>query len=345
MGSIPHYFSTSGDKSSENALPASWYTSKEIYELERRAIFSKSWLLISHKSRLTQTGDWLRYSFASYDIVVTRDRTGAINAFHNICRHRAHPVIESEGAGNNKILACRYHGWSYGLNGKLAKAPGCQDLELDKDQNSLFRCHTKMDSNGFVWINLDAKQTPEVAFEKHLTNVEDAHYQINFDEYTFDREYKPEVLQRNWKYALAGPTPGRLGNELGAVSTHYFPNAASTVSSKLIALERVFPQGPDKTAKHVEMYRHKNCSDGDWETISDVYVHGVKAEEGAETAPLAFQTAVRDAVTEHYRQEQAAGKEIWPARPVANGIADQADEDERFCAGLACGTQSRVLAW
>jgi phenylpropionate dioxygenase-like ring-hydroxylating dioxygenase large terminal subunit len=139
------------------ALPASWYTSQEMYNFERRAIFSKRWLFLTHKVRLAETGDWLRYTIAGFDIILTRDRQGTIHAFHNVCRHRAYPVIEQEKQGKAKILACRYHGWSYGLNGKLAKAPGYQDLEFDKEQNGLLRIHVKIDRNGFIWINMDAK--------------------------------------------------------------------------------------------------------------------------------------------------------------------------------------------
>jgi nitrite reductase/ring-hydroxylating ferredoxin subunit len=139
------------------ALPASWYTSQDMYNFERRAIFSKRWLFLTHKSRLAETGDWLRYTIAGFDIIITRDRQGTINAFHNVCRHRAYPVVEQEKQGKAKILACRYHGWSYGLNGKLAKAPGYQDLEFNKEQNGLLRIHVKVDRNGFVWINMDAK--------------------------------------------------------------------------------------------------------------------------------------------------------------------------------------------
>jgi hypothetical protein len=90
------------------ALPASWYTSEEMYSLERRAIFSRRWLLMTHSSRVKGSGDWLRYNVAGYDMIIIRDRAGTINAFHNVCRHRAYPVIEKEGQGTAMILACRY---------------------------------------------------------------------------------------------------------------------------------------------------------------------------------------------------------------------------------------------
>lgn len=154
------------------ALPASWYNSQEMYEFERRAIFSKRWLLMTHKSRLVNTGDWLRYTFAGFDIIINKDRQGNINAFHNVCRHRAFPVIEKEDQGNAKILTCRYHGWSYGLNGKLAKAPAYDGLEFDKEANGLLKCHVKVDRNGFIYINLDASETPEISWEQHFADVD-----------------------------------------------------------------------------------------------------------------------------------------------------------------------------
>ena len=98
------------------------------------AIFSRRWLLITHKSRLPNPGDYVRYNIANYDVVISKDRSGKIHSFHNVCRHRAYPVVESD-QGNAKIFSCRYHGWSYGLSGNLAKAPAYQDFQhFDKSE-------------------------------------------------------------------------------------------------------------------------------------------------------------------------------------------------------------------
>lgn len=210
MSSFLHYFNFSAPAkettpikdSPIRALPASWYTSPSMYSFERRAIFSKRWLFITHSLRLAQTGDWLRHNVAGFDFIITRDRSGAIHAFHNVCRHRAYPVVEEEGAGNKKILACRYHGWSYGLNGKLAKAPGYQGLKFKKEENGLFKIHTKIDGNGFVWVNMDASETPEIRWEEHFANVDvQARYShLNFTEYKLHHMYELEC-DYNWKIA------------------------------------------------------------------------------------------------------------------------------------------------
>lgn len=182
------------------ALPGPWYTAPEMFQLERRAIFSRRWLLITHKSRLQVPGDFLRYEIADYDFVINVDKQGAIRAFHNVCRHRAYPVVEKE-CGSARVFSCRYHGWSYGLNGNLAKAPKYQELEgFDKDANGLFPIHTHVDINGFIWVNMDASPTPEVSWEEHFHNVDkQARFeQFNFDDYTLDHTYQLDG-DYNWK--------------------------------------------------------------------------------------------------------------------------------------------------
>lgn len=206
--SLFNYFGLGGstplndEKSSVRALPASWYTSEELYQLERRSIFSRKWLLTTHKNRLREPGEWLRYEIAGFDIVISCDRNRKINAFHNVCRHRAYPVVDQE-KGNSKILACRYHGWSYGLDGKLAKAPGYQDLVgFDKSQNSLFPIHVHIDVNGFIWINMDGKAVPEVDWQDDFegSDTQARLQQFNWDDYEFDHHWEI-AANYNWKIA------------------------------------------------------------------------------------------------------------------------------------------------
>jgi len=199
IGSKP---ATPPEKESVRALPANWYTSQEMYELERRAIFSRKWLIITHSLRLKEAGDFLRYQIAGFDFVISRDRSGNITAFHNVCRHRAYPVVEQD-KGTAKIFSCRYHGWSYGLNGKLAKAPGYQDLPgFDRNQNGLFPIHVRIDVNGFIWVNLDSKPEPEISWEEDFDGVDQQERFKHFDfgNYDFDHVWAIDA-DYNWKIA------------------------------------------------------------------------------------------------------------------------------------------------
>ncbi|KAH8691418.1 Rieske [2Fe-2S] iron-sulfur domain-containing protein [Talaromyces proteolyticus] len=325
--SVLHYFgfgnnAPSGKEQVKDApvraLPASWYTSPDMYELERRAIFSKRWIFLTHSSRIKESGDWLRYEIAGFDFIVARDRQDNVNAFHNVCRHRAYPVIEKEGSGNNKILSCRYHGWSYGLNGKLAKAPGYQDLDgFDKEQNGLFRIHVKVDVNGFIWVNLDANEVPEVPWEEHFANVDkQERYKVyNFDDYDLDHSYELDghynwkILADNFNECYHCPTthadiPQFLNLEsfdsdlkdghiqhhcestaeqmekgLYTASTYYFPVSAMVVSPHFIMIQKFLPTGPTSSKMAYEIYRNRNSAENDFRLISDMYERVMKEDK------------------------------------------------------------------
>lgn len=88
------------------ALPAEWYTSPELYELEKRSIFSRRWQLITHKNRIPNAGDWLNFEVCDFNFIIARNRKGEINAFHNICRHRAYPIVHKE-QGTSSVFSCK----------------------------------------------------------------------------------------------------------------------------------------------------------------------------------------------------------------------------------------------
>ncbi len=50
---------------------------------------------------------------------------GVLRGFYNVCRHRAGQVALSKG--NRRSLQCRYHGWTYGLDGTLRACPEMED--------------------------------------------------------------------------------------------------------------------------------------------------------------------------------------------------------------------------
>ena len=112
MGSIGKSDGAAGDGPAVSTLPASWYREEGFYELERRAIFSKRWMCVTHSLRFRETGEYVNFEIAGYRFFVIRDRQKELKAFLNICRHRAYPVLEkgSGEGGKVSILSCKYHG-------------------------------------------------------------------------------------------------------------------------------------------------------------------------------------------------------------------------------------------
>ncbi|KAF1953416.1 ISP domain-containing protein [Byssothecium circinans] len=291
------------------ALPANWYTSPEMYELERRAIWSRKWLIMTHELRLKEPGDFLRYQISGFDLVISRDRAGQITAFHNVCRHRAYPVVEQD-KGTAKIFSCRYHGWSYGLNGKLAKAPGYQDLpNFDKSENGLFPIHTRIDVNGFIWVNLDAKETPEIAWEEDFDGVDQQErFKIyDFSNYDFDHIWSIDA-EYNWKVAAdnynecyhcktthpdipalanldtydvypkdahidhdAATTQEQAKAGLQVASTYYWPHASMTVSPHFFFMQKFMPTSPTTTHIYYEVYRNRHSPEAEFQKINEIY--------------------------------------------------------------------------
>ncbi|KAF7125923.1 hypothetical protein CNMCM5793_002282 [Aspergillus hiratsukae] len=314
MGSLWNYLglastSTNDEKNAMRALPSSWYTSQEMFELERRAIFSRKWLLTTHKLRLPNTGDYLRYEVSGFQFVLVKDRDGNINAFHNVCRHRAFPVVTEE-KGSARIFACKYHGWSYGLNGKLAKAPGYQDLEgFDKSKNGLLPIHVHIDTNGFIWVNLDAGEKPEIAWEDDFKGMDmlPRFEHVKWDEYTFDHTWEQEgdynwkILADNYNECYHCPTTHpdipsiadlssysvqtkdggiihdgastsqQIAAGLCPASTYFFPNASITVSPHFFFMQRFVPFSPTRSIMKYEVYRNKNSPEEDFQKINQIY--------------------------------------------------------------------------
>ncbi|KAK5436744.1 hypothetical protein LTR34_002375 [Exophiala xenobiotica] len=186
----------------EGVFPNSWYTEPAFYDFERRAIFSKRWLLTTHRLRLAEPGSYLRFDMAGFDFFLIKNKAGEIKAFHNICRHRAYPLIDKDqpDQGKKQIIACAYHGWAFNLDGKLAKAPNFDETkDFNKDDYSLFAIHTHVDKSGFVWVNFDSSKTPMPWEELNAGTDEQQRLQdFPLDSYVHHRTWTTNG-KYNWK--------------------------------------------------------------------------------------------------------------------------------------------------
>jgi choline monooxygenase len=104
------------------ALAAYFYRDESSDQLDRRAVFARSWQLMGPASRLGALGDHVVGEIAGVPVIVVCGEDGRLRGFHNVCRHRAGPLATCDGTGARR-LRCRYHGWTYGLDGRLRSAP------------------------------------------------------------------------------------------------------------------------------------------------------------------------------------------------------------------------------
>ena len=117
-------------------LPSEWYTDPALYELEQRRVFGRSWQYAGHLGKVREPGDYFTCQAGRVPIVVVRGKDGELRAFLNICPHRAHPV--ASGEGNRSSLQCRYHAWTFKLDGVLSGAPRSErEPDFDKSAHCL----------------------------------------------------------------------------------------------------------------------------------------------------------------------------------------------------------------
>ncbi|RQM07552.1 hypothetical protein DH86_00002856 [Scytalidium sp. 3C] len=172
-----------------------WWTDEGLYRLEYRAIFSKSWLFLTHASRFHKPGDYRTFEVAGFSVLLILGKDKQLRAFHNVCRHRAYTITKKE-SGSSIILGCRYHGWSYDTKGKLVKAPEFDGVEgFDKELNGLWEIKTEV-RDGMVFINLE---TSPASQQFELSEKESLLKKWRVKDMNLIEEWKVEA-RLNWKF-------------------------------------------------------------------------------------------------------------------------------------------------
>ena len=100
--------------------------SPEHYELEREAIFKRSWLNVGRIEQLTRTGSYFTKELvaAGTSVIVVKGGDGTVRSFHNICRHRGNKLVWNDFPGEevDRIAAGPdAPGWG-ALDGALVRA-------------------------------------------------------------------------------------------------------------------------------------------------------------------------------------------------------------------------------
>jgi phenylpropionate dioxygenase-like ring-hydroxylating dioxygenase large terminal subunit len=178
----------------EKTLPYGWYTDPEVLRREQERIFRSAWQYVGHTGQLAQPG-YFATQVARTPVVVTRDHGGVVRGFFNVCRHRGHVV--AAGEGSRETLQCPYHAWTYGLDGRLRKAPRSEE-EPDFPQDELCLVPVAVDTWGpFVFANAGPDPEPlEQALGSLPAQV--AELGLDVDSLVHHSRWEAEI-DANWK--------------------------------------------------------------------------------------------------------------------------------------------------
>ncbi|MCW5731665.1 MAG: aromatic ring-hydroxylating dioxygenase subunit alpha [Alphaproteobacteria bacterium] len=190
---------------SARGLPGRLYFDPAAFDQERRTIFRKSWFAATYASDLPAPGDIHPVSIAGWELLLVRARDGAIRCFHNICRHRGMKLVERPG--NAQRISCRYHCWTYGLDGSLLATPHLggpginQGEGIHPEQLGLreVRCAVWRD---IVFVDVDGVARP---LDEHFRQLETLLAEYELDGLQLAAETTPEQeVPFNWKIQIEG---------------------------------------------------------------------------------------------------------------------------------------------
>ncbi|HWD77200.1 MAG TPA: aromatic ring-hydroxylating dioxygenase subunit alpha [Solirubrobacteraceae bacterium] len=142
------------------ALEPHLYTDPAVLEAEQELIFERTWQLAGHVASLPRPGSYITARAGTQPVLVVRDERGQLRAYRNVCRHRASRLLS--GSGQCKAaIRCRYHGWTYRLDGTLIGVPEGMAFGDRLDKRALGLMPVRVEEMcGLVFVNLDAEAEP-----------------------------------------------------------------------------------------------------------------------------------------------------------------------------------------
>ena len=100
-------------------VPYRVFSDPDIYKAELDRVFlGPTWQFLVLAEELPNPGDYKTTFLGETPVIVTRGEDGEIHAMVNRCAHRGNLVCLKR-QGNESLLTCVYHSWSYDLAGNL----------------------------------------------------------------------------------------------------------------------------------------------------------------------------------------------------------------------------------
>jgi benzoate/toluate 1,2-dioxygenase alpha subunit len=296
------------------------FTDPELFDLEMKHIFEANWVYLAHESQIPDANDYFTTVIGRQPIIITRDKTGQLNAVINACAHRGAMLCRRKH-GNKGSFTCQFHGWTFANTGKLLKVKDGRNADYPEAFNTggshdLTKVARFESYRGFLFGSLN----PDVpALEDWLGST-----RVIIDQMVDQAPEGLEVLRGNSSYVYDGNW--KLQMENGAdgyhVSAVHWNYAATTGRRQADATKAVDPDGWSKSTGGVYGFDHGHILL--WTRLLNpevrpVYAHRAELEQrlGAErAAPILTQTRNLCLYPNVYLMDQFS-TQIRVVRPIA----------------------------
>ncbi|MEM7196383.1 MAG: aromatic ring-hydroxylating dioxygenase subunit alpha [Pseudomonadota bacterium] len=199
----------------ENArgMPNPAYTDWDTFKFEREHVFAPGWTALTFVDLIPENKTVVPMDFMGLPVFLSRDKTGQIRVFHNVCSHRGVRLVR-EPRRTNGMVVCPYHAWSYDLTGNLRATPHIGGVGVNTAPGFECKNHGLKEIRSHIWlgvvfVNLSGDAAD---FEEHASPLLDRYH-----EYT-GKEGLDEIrlasthgsisfdIKCNWKLAVENYT-------------------------------------------------------------------------------------------------------------------------------------------
>ncbi|MEO5598241.1 MAG: aromatic ring-hydroxylating dioxygenase subunit alpha [Novosphingobium sp.] len=194
------------------------YISPEFAKCEAETLWGRVWQMACREEEIPKVGDYYTYDIVDQTVIVVRVAPDEIKAFHNVCPHRGRTL--TEGCGHAARFVCKFHGWTWKLDGTVAKVVDRHEWPEDLVSDELLNLvPVKVGRwSGWVYVNLDPDS---ISLEEHLAPAKA--YLDPFDIGGMNYHWrKSTIVNCNWKVALEAFNEGYHVQQTHSQMLRYF---------------------------------------------------------------------------------------------------------------------------
>jgi len=230
------------------------FTDPDLFELEMKHIFEGNWVYLAHESQIPENNDYFTTHIGRRPIIITRDKTGTLNAVINACAHRGAMLCRRKH-GNKGSFTCQFHGWTFSNAGKLLKVKDGKTGDYPAGFNTegshdLTRVARFENYRGFLFGSLNADVPPLADWLGSTRLVIDQMVDQAPEGLEVLRGNSSYIYDGNWKLQIEN---GADGYHVSAVHWNY---AATTGRRKEDSVKAVDPDGWSKSVGGVYAFEH-----------------------------------------------------------------------------------------